>query len=34
MQTMAIIGIILAFIVISLKRTETEENMHSKSDSL
>ena len=32
MQTIAIIGIILAFVEISLKRTETEENMHGKCD--
>jgi len=32
MQTIAIMGIILAFVVISLKRIETEENMHGKSD--
>ena len=32
MQAIAIIGIILAFVVISLKRVETEENMHGKCD--
>jgi mannose/fructose/N-acetylgalactosamine-specific phosphotransferase system component IIC len=32
MQTMAIIGVILAFIAISIKRLETEENKHGKCD--
>jgi len=32
MQAIAILGIILAFIVISLRRLETEENVHGKCD--
>ena len=32
MQAIAILGIILAFVVISLRRLETEENVHGKCD--
>jgi len=32
MQAIAIVGVILAFVVISLRRLETEEKMHGKCD--
>jgi len=32
MQTLAIVGVILAFIVVSLQRLDSEEKMNSKYD--